>query len=133
MKLKYLCTAFVGVVVLFSPDYEAARAGFPAPARAFDAGLFDLVDVLVLNEPELGVLATPELSEGEISNNLQGLLIGGNLTTGNNNIDIGANVLGTAADANTIRIPITAVWRGPSAKRWLRRTVPAAPLPPATP
>jgi plastocyanin len=31
LKLKYLCTAFVGVVVLFSPDYEAARAGFPVP------------------------------------------------------------------------------------------------------
>ena len=29
---------------------------------------------------------------------------GANLTTGNNNIDIGANVLGPAGDANTIRI-----------------------------
>ncbi len=39
------------------------------------------------------------------SNNTSlGFLAGQNLTTGSNNIDIGANVVGAASEANTIRI-----------------------------
>jgi ribokinase len=51
--------------------FERARAAGaitilnPAPARACDAGLLDLVDVLVLNETELGLLAKTELREGD--------------------------------------------------------------------
>ena len=42
---------------------------------------------------------------GSGSNNVAfGSHAGANLTTGNNNIDIGANVLGNAGEANTIRI-----------------------------
>jgi ribokinase len=37
----------------------------PAPAREFGKGLLDLVDVLVLNETELGLLAKAELGEGD--------------------------------------------------------------------
>lgn len=37
----------------------------PAPAREFGKQLFDLVDVLVLNETELGLLAKVELREGD--------------------------------------------------------------------
>ena len=37
----------------------------PAPAREFSKDLLDLVDVLVLNETELGVLAKAELGEGD--------------------------------------------------------------------
>src|SRR5207245_7004715 len=38
------------------------------------------------------------------TNTALGALAGANLTTGNNNIDIGANVLGKAGESNTIRI-----------------------------
>jgi ribokinase len=54
-----------------SAFFERARASGaitilnPAPARACDAGLLDLVDVLVLNETELGLLAKTELREGD--------------------------------------------------------------------
>ncbi len=37
----------------------------PAPAVAFDQGLLDLVDILVLNETELGFLSKTELREGD--------------------------------------------------------------------
>jgi ribokinase len=37
----------------------------PAPIRAFDRALHDLVDVLVLNETELGLLAKAELHESD--------------------------------------------------------------------
>ncbi len=37
----------------------------PAPAREFGKDLLDLVDVLVLNETELGLLAKAELREGD--------------------------------------------------------------------
>jgi ribokinase len=37
----------------------------PAPARAFDAELLDLVDILILNETELGLLAKTELRDGD--------------------------------------------------------------------
>ena len=37
----------------------------PAPAREFGKDLLDLVDVLVLNETELGLLARAELREGD--------------------------------------------------------------------
>jgi ribokinase len=45
---------------------RAARATTilnPAPALAFDGGLLDLVDILVLNESELGFLAKTELHD----------------------------------------------------------------------
>ena len=35
----------------------------PAPALEFDTGLLDLVDILILNETELGVLTSAELAE----------------------------------------------------------------------
>src|SRR5207244_12069655 len=38
------------------------------------------------------------------NNTALGALAGQNLTTGNNNIDIGANVLGVAGESNKIRI-----------------------------
>ncbi len=37
----------------------------PAPARAFDSELLDLVDILVLNETELGLLAKAQFREGD--------------------------------------------------------------------
>jgi ribokinase len=37
----------------------------PAPAIAFDAGLLDLVDILILNESELGLLAKTELRDSD--------------------------------------------------------------------
>ncbi|MCC8982001.1 ribokinase [Bradyrhizobium acaciae] len=37
----------------------------PAPAKAADKGLLDLVDVLILNETELGVLAGTELRDND--------------------------------------------------------------------
>jgi len=37
----------------------------PAPMRAFDRALHDLVDILVLNETELGLLAKAELHESD--------------------------------------------------------------------
>jgi ribokinase len=37
----------------------------PAPARAFGADLLDLVDILILNETELGMLARTELSDAD--------------------------------------------------------------------
>jgi ribokinase len=54
-----------------SAFFERARAAGaitilnPAPALELGRELFDLVDVLVLNETELGVLARPELGEGD--------------------------------------------------------------------
>jgi ribokinase len=37
----------------------------PTPAMEFDAGLLDLVDILILNETELGLLAKTELHDGD--------------------------------------------------------------------
>jgi ribokinase len=37
----------------------------PAPATAFGAGLLDLVDILILNESELGLLARTELRDSD--------------------------------------------------------------------
>ncbi len=37
----------------------------PAPALAFDAELLDLVDILILNETELGLFAKTELCDGD--------------------------------------------------------------------
>jgi ribokinase len=37
----------------------------PAPARVFGADLLDLVDILILNETELGMLARTELSDAD--------------------------------------------------------------------
>jgi ribokinase len=40
----------------------------PAPARAFGAELLDLVDILIVNESELGLLAKTELGDGDDHN-----------------------------------------------------------------
>ncbi|MCA6121118.1 ribokinase [Bradyrhizobium sp. WSM 1704] len=51
--------------------FERARAAGtttvlnPAPAKTADSALLDLVDILILNETELGVLAGTELSDGD--------------------------------------------------------------------
>ena len=51
-----------------SPSFERARAAGattilnPAPAREFDRELLDLVDILILNETELGLLARPSFA-----------------------------------------------------------------------
>jgi len=51
----------------------------------------------------MGIQALNNNTSGSL-NTAVGALAGQNLTTGNNNIDIGANVVGNAGDANTIRI-----------------------------
>jgi ribokinase len=55
-------------IIAFYKHARAARATTilnPAPAIAFDRELLDLVDVLILNETELGVLAGTELHDGD--------------------------------------------------------------------
>jgi ribokinase len=53
------------IAAFFKPTRAAGARTIlnPAPARAVDAGLLGLVDILVLNETELGLLAATELRD----------------------------------------------------------------------
>jgi ribokinase len=58
----------IGTIEAFFSRGRAAGARTilnPAPVVTFGPALFDLVDVLVLNETELGVLACAEVGEGD--------------------------------------------------------------------